>query len=124
MLFEILKTDSPSRPTLSMYQLIDQLFKLAEKLLSHLPKVSEITGLAETIVDTMVTANSSNEAAVLNIMVGGDQNNFLADFRPWTIEGLSSEVSDKPDAYTRTLNTPSSHSGLPISVHDVISQFD
>jgi len=54
-----------------MYQLIDQLFKLAEKLLSHLPKVSEITGLAETIVDTMVTANSSNEAAVLNIMVGG-----------------------------------------------------
>jgi len=116
--------DSPSRPTLSIYQLIDQLFKLAEKLLSHLPKVSEITGLAETIVDTMVTANSSNEAAVLNIMVGGDQNRFLADFRPWTIEGLSSEVSDKPDACTRTLNTPSSHSGLQISVHDVISQFD
>jgi len=52
-----------------MYQLIDQLFKLAEKLLSCLPKVSEITGRAETIVDTMVTANSSNEAAVLNIMV-------------------------------------------------------
>jgi len=52
-----------------MYQLIDQLFKLAEKLPSYLPKVSEITGLAETIVDTMVTANSSNEAAVLNIMV-------------------------------------------------------